>query len=283
MTVTRARRPARRPARHGAAAARPVVFRRIALGAAGLALLFGAAQLAVWLSGASRLTFPLPSTVLGSVVSLAGTGDFWSSFGGTVSAWAEAMAIAIGIGVPAGLLLGSFPLIEAALTLVIEFLRPIPSVVLVPTILLIAQDPMRTQVVAIVFAAVWPVLINTVSGVRSVDPVAVATLRSFGFGPLSVAGWVALPSAAPFIATGIRIAASLAFIVAIAVELVSTGVPGLGSYASVAESGTADLAPLLALAVWSGVFGLVINGVFTAADRWAFRWHHAQAAQGAGQ
>jgi NitT/TauT family transport system permease protein len=283
MTVTRMPRAARRSVPQGAAAARPAVLRRTALGAAGLAVLFGVAQLAVWLSGASRLTFPLPSMVLGGVVSLARTSAFWSSFGGTVSAWAEAMAITVVIGVPVGLLLGSFPAVQAAIAPVIEFLRPIPSVVLVPAILLIVQDPMRTQVVAIVFAAIWPVLINTVYGVRSVDPVAVATLRSFGFGPLSIAGRVALPSAAPFIATGVRIAASLAFIVAVAVELVSTGVPGLGSYASVTESGTADLTPLLALAVWSGLFGLVINGVFTAADRRAFRWHHALAAQGKGR
>lgn len=276
-------RAARRPAPHRAAAARSAVFRRIALGATGLIAAFGIAQLAVLLSGANRNTFPLPSSVLGGVVSLAGTSAFWSSFGGTVTAWAEALAVSIVIGVLAGLLLGSFPAVQSALTPVIEFLRPIPSVVLVPTILLIVQDPMRTQVVAIVFAAVWPVLINTIYGVRSVDPVAVATLRSFGFGPLSVAGRVALPSAAPFIATGIRIAASLAFIVAVAVELVTTGVTGLGAYAIVTESGTVDLTPLLALAVWSGLFGLVINGVFTAADRRAFRWHHALTAQGTGQ
>jgi NitT/TauT family transport system permease protein len=276
-------RAARRPAPHRAAAARSAVFRRIALGATGLIAAFGIAQLAVLLSGANRNTFPLPSSVLGGVVSLAGTSAFWSSFGGTVTAWAEALAVSIVIGVLAGLLLGSFPAVQSALTPVIEFLRPIPSVVLVPTILLIAADPMRTQVVAIVFAAVWPVLINTIYGVRSVDPVAVATLRSFGFGPLAVAGRVALPSAAPFIATGIRIAASLAFIVAVAVELVTTGVTGLGAYAIVTESGTVDLTPLLALAVWSGLFGLVINGVFTAADRRAFRWHHALTAQGTGQ
>ena len=276
-------RAARRPAPHRAAAARSAVFRRIALGATGLIAAFGIAQLAVLLSGANRNTFPLPSSVLGGVVSLAGTSAFWSSFGGTVTAWAEALAVSIVIGVLAGLLLGSFPAVQSALTPVIEFLRPIPSVVLVPTILLIVQDPMRTQVVAIVFAAVWPVLINTIYGVRSVDPVAVATLRSFGFGPLSVAGRVALPSAAPFIATGIRIAASLAFIVAVAVELVTTGVTGLGAYAIVTESGTVDLTPLLALAVWSGLFGLVINGVFSAADRRAFRWHHALTAQGTGQ
>jgi NitT/TauT family transport system permease protein len=283
MTVTNASRAARRPAQNRAAAARSAVFRRAALGVAGLAVLFGAAQLAVWLSGADQLRYPLPSTVLSGVFSLAGTGAFWSSFGGTLSAWAQAMAITVVFGVPLGLLLGSFPAVQAAVAPVIDFLRPIPSVVLVPTILLIVQDPMRTQVVAIVFAAIWPVLINTIYGVRNVDPVAVATLRSFGFGPLSVAGRVALPSAAPFIATGIRIAASLAFIVAVAVELVSTGVPGLGSYASVTESGTADLTPLLALAVWSGLFGLVINGVFAAADRRAFRWHHALTAQGTGQ
>jgi NitT/TauT family transport system permease protein len=283
MTVTNASRAARRPALNRAPAARSAVFRRAALGVAGLAVLFGAAQLAVWLSGADQLRYPLPSTVLSGVFSLAGTGAFWSSFGGTLSAWAQAMAITVVFGVPLGLLLGSFPAVQAAVAPVIDFLRPIPSVVLVPTILLIVQDPMRTQVVAIVFAAIWPVLINTIYGVRNVDPVAVATLRSFGFGPLSVAGRVALPSAAPFIATGIRISASLAFIVAVAVELVSTGVPGLGSYASVTESGTADLTPLLALAVWSGLFGLVINGVFAAADRRAFRWHHALTAQGTGQ
>jgi NitT/TauT family transport system permease protein len=283
MIATRMPRAARRPAPHRAAAARSAVFRRIALGATGLIGLLGIAQLAVLLSGANRNTFPLPSSVLGGVVSLAGTTAFWSSFGGTVTAWAEALAVSIVTGVLAGLLLGSFPAVQSALTPVIEFLRPIPSVVLVPTILLIVQDPMRTQVVAIVFAAVWPVLINTIYGVRNVDPVAVATLRSFGFGPLSVAGRVALPSAAPFIATGIRIAASLAFIVAVAVELVTTGVTGLGAYAIVTESGTVDLTPLLALAVWSGLFGLVINGVFTAADRRAFRWHHALTAQGTGQ
>jgi NitT/TauT family transport system permease protein len=282
MTLTRLSRAARRPAPQGAAAARPAFFRKFALGAAGLAALFLVAQLAVWGTGAS-LTVPLPSSVLSGVFTLAGQGDFWSAFGGTLAAWAESLLISVVIGVALGLLLGSVPAINAALTLVLEFLRPIPSVVLVPAILLMVEDPMRTQIIAVVFAAVWPVLINTVYGVRQVDPVAVATMRSFGFGPLSVAVRVALPSAAPFIATGIKIAASLAFIVAVAVELVSTGVPGLGSYASVTESGTTDLTPLLALAVWSGIFGLVINGVFTAADRRAFRWHHAMTAQGTGR
>ena len=71
MTVTNASRAARRPALNRAAAARSAVFRRAALGVAGLAVLFGAAQLAVWLSGADQLRYPLPSTVLSGVFSLA--------------------------------------------------------------------------------------------------------------------------------------------------------------------------------------------------------------------
>lgn len=276
-------RTARRRVDYVRAAARSAVYRRITLGVAGFAVLFGLAQLVVWLTGPNESADPLPSTVLGSVASLTGTGAFWSSFGSTLSAWAQAMVVTIVLGVGLGLILGSFPAVQQALTMVIEFLRPVPSVVLVPTILLMVADPMRTQVVVIVFAAIWPVLINTIAGVRNVDPVAAATLRSFGFGPLSVALLVALPSAAPFIVTGIRIAASLAFVVAIAVELVGAGVPGLGSYASLTESGTVDIAPLLALAVWSGIFGLAINGVFAAVDRLAFRWQHALIAQGTGQ
>jgi NitT/TauT family transport system permease protein len=146
--------------------------------------------------------------------------------------------------------------------------------VLVPLVLLIVQDDVGTEVVVIVFAAVWPVLINTVYGLREVDPEAKETLRSFGFGPLAVTWRVSLPSAAPFIATGIRIAASLAFVVAIAVELVGVGMNGLGAFAGQAQSGTDAVPVMIAVAIWAGIIGLAINAVFVGAERRAFRWHH---------
>jgi NitT/TauT family transport system permease protein len=241
---------------------------------AGLALVFGAAELALWAGRVSQAVFPLPSAVLASAAGLLGNGTYWAAVGATLGAWAEAMAISVAIAVPAGLLLGSLPWLEYAVRPVIEFLRPVPSIVLLPLVLLIVQDSTKTEVAVIAFAAVWPILINTVYGLAEVDPLARQTLRSFGFGPAAVAWHVSLPSAAPFIATGVRIAASVAFVVAIAAELIGTGMNGIGNYLIQAEAGTADVTPVLAVAVWSGVLGLAINVVFAGVDRLAFRWHH---------
>jgi NitT/TauT family transport system permease protein len=257
--------------------------RRAGLGVAGLALVFAVAEVLVWAGGVSRSVFPLPSAVLASAAGLLGNGTFWSAVAATFGKWAEAMAISVAIAVPVGLLLGTLPWAEHAVRPVIEFLRPIPSVALLPLVLLIVQDNARTEVVLIVFAAIWPVLINTIYGLGEVDPLAKETLRSFGFGPLAVVWRVSLPAAAPFIATGVRIAASVAFVVAVAAELIGTGINGIGNYLVQAESGIAGITPVLAVAVWSGVLGLAVNAVFVGAERRAFRWHHLLvAAQGGG-
>jgi NitT/TauT family transport system permease protein len=261
----------------------PAVLRRVYLGAAGLVLLFGAAQLALWAGRVDPATFPLPSTVLGSAADLARNGSFLASVGDTMATWAEAMAIAVVIAVPVGLLLASVPFAEPVVRPLIEFLRPIPAVVLVPLVLLIVQDDHRTEIAVVVFAAVWPVLINTVYGVRSVDPLATETLRSFGFGPLGVVRLVSLPSAAPFIATGVRVAASFAFVVAVAVELTGTGMAGIGTFAAQEENGAADLAVMIAIAVWTGLIGLAVNAAFVTTERRFFGWHFALTATAGGE
>jgi NitT/TauT family transport system permease protein len=248
--------------------------RRALLGGVGILAVFGAAQLGMWASGVDQAVFPLPSTVVSSAFDLVSDGGFWSSVAATFGIWVEAMAISVVIAVPAGLLLSSVPWVEQAVRPVIEFLRPVPSVVLLPLVLLIVADDTKTQMVVIVFAAVWPILINTIYGLSEVDPLARQTLRSFGFGPVAVAWRVALPSAAPFIATGVRIAASVAFVVAIAAEIIGAGMSGIGNYLTQVASGSLSLTPILAVAVWSGALGLVINAVFVGAERRVFRWHH---------
>jgi NitT/TauT family transport system permease protein len=258
-------------------------LRRTCLGAIGILAVFGAAQLAMWAGRVDPAVFPPPSAVLSGAWDMVSDGTFWASVAATLGIWVEAMAISVAIAVPTGLLLGSLPWLKDAVRPVIEFLRPIPTVVLIPLVLLIVQDNTKTELVVIVLAAVWPILINTMYGVTDVDLVAKQTLRSFGFGPVAVAWRVSLPSAAPFIATGVRIAASTAFVVAVAAELIGSGMNGIGSYLTqVATSGSGGLTPILAVAIWSGLLGLVINAVFTGADRRAFRWHHILIARDAG-
>jgi NitT/TauT family transport system permease protein len=251
------------------------VRRRVYRGAAGLVLLFGVAQLAVWAGRVPPATFPLPSSVLASAADLARNGSFLASVGSTMEVWAEGMVISVVIGVAAGLVLGALPWADALLQPVIEFVRPVPAVVLVPLVLLIVQDDQRTEIACVVFGTVWPVLFNTVYGVRSVEPLARETLHSFGYGPLGVVRLVSLPSAAPFIATGVRVAASFAFVIAVAVELVGTGMAGIGAFAAAEENGAANLSVMIAIAVWAGLIGLAVNYVFAAAEHGLFRWHFA--------
>jgi len=252
-------------------------LRRACLGAVGIVAVFGAAELAMVLGGTDTAVFPLPSSVLAEAADLASVPGFWSSIGWTMLAWAEAVVATVIIGVVAGLLLGLLPGVETAVRPVLEFLRPIPSVILLPLAVLVIQNNQKTEVAVIVFASVWPVLINTVYGLREVDSEAKETLRSFGFGPLAVARHVSLPSAAPFIATGVRIAASIAFVVAVAVELVGTGMSGVGAYVS--QNSGIEITPMIAAVIWTGVIGLVLNGIFAGAERRAFRWHFARGEQ----
>jgi NitT/TauT family transport system permease protein len=249
--------------------------RKIGLGLAGVVVLLGALQIGEGVAGVNQALFPLPSAVLAQTWDLVSNGSFWSAVGSTFTAWGVAMAFIIVIALPLGLILGSLPAVDSALTPIFEFLRPIPAVVIFPLALLVAHDNTRAQVSVVVFSSVWPVLINTVYGLREVDPIAKRTLRSFGFGSLAVALRVSLPSAAPFIMTGIRIAASLAFIVTVAIEIVGTGYSGMGAYAAQSQAGGGDITVLLAVAVWAGVIGLAVHGVFETVQRRSFRWHQA--------
>lgn len=219
---------------------------------------------------------PPASTILGRAVSLAGDGYFLTNLWSTIKAWAIGLAIAVGGGVPLGLLLGSVPVLNTAVRAVVEFLRPIPSVALIPLVSLILGSGQTTEVTLIVYAAAWPVLFNTIYGLQDVDPVATETMRTFGFGRLAVIWRVSLPSAAPFIATGVRLAAAIALILAVGTEILSGFGQGLGTFIAQAQQSIDGTKDVLAGTVWTGALGLLVNVVLVQSERRLFRWHHAQ-------
>jgi NitT/TauT family transport system permease protein len=219
---------------------------------------------------------PPASTILGRAVSLAGDGYFLTNLWSTIKAWAIGLAIAVGGGVPLGLLLGSVPVLNTAVRAVVEFLRPIPSVALIPLVSLILGSGQTTEVTLIVYAAAWPVLFNTIYGLQDVDPVAKETMRTFGFGRLAVIWRVSLPSAAPFIATGVRLAAAIALILAVGTEILSGFGQGLGTFIAQAQQSIDGTKDVLAGTVWTGALGLLVNVVLVQGERRLFRWHHAQ-------
>lgn len=250
--------------------------RRFVFGAAGVAGTVAVLETVSRTGLVDATALPPASTVLREAGKLAVDQEFLTDVGATLKAWFGGLALAVLVAVPLGVLLGSVPFLGTAARALVEMLRPIPSVALIPLAIILFADPTQMKMSLIFYACLWPILINTLYALRDVDPVAKESLRSFGFGTPSVLWRVSLPSAAPFIATGVRIAASVALIVVISTELLAGGVNGVGIYLGDTQSGGGQTDLLLAGACWAGVLGLLANTALLGLERIAFRWHTAR-------
>ena len=238
-----------------------------------------AAFLALWqvVSKAGLISeqdLPAMTTTFQELWAMMHTREFWTAFGQTVRGWALGLGIATALAVPIGILLGSSQFAGRAFRVPIEFLRPIPSAALIPLLFLTLGTTLKSEVFLAAFGAFWPLLVQTIYGVRDVDPVALDTARSFGIGRFERLYRIKLPSAVPYIATGLRISSAVALILAFTAELFM-GIPGLGQIMNVAES-FGLTKQVYALAVATGVLGLAIYMVFAALERRALRWHPSQ-------
>lgn len=246
--------------------------RRALLGAAGLGLLGATAQLAHRLGPSGPRVLPAPSSVATATAGLLTDSEFAAHAYATVYACAVGLHPAFGLAVTAGLLLGALPGIERALRPIIEFLRSIPSLVLIPLALSLLGDPGTAKTALIVYSCSWPILITTLYGMLEVEPLAKDTLRAYGFGPLAILWRVCLPSTAPHIVTGVRLAIPVALIVSVSVEVITGGTPGIGTYIVNAYSAF-DTAHALAATLAAGLLGLTATQLCGAGERRLFTWH----------
>ena len=202
------------------------------------------------------------------------TSAHWKRFGYMVRGWALGLAVAAGLAIPLGILLGSSDFAATALRVPIEFLRPIPSAALLPVLFLTLGTTLKSEIFLAAFGAFWPLLVQTMYGVRDVDPVAMDTARSFGVGGFERLYRIKLPSAVPYIATGMRISSTVALILAFTAELFM-GTPGLGQKVNFAASfGLHE--QLYAYALATGFLGVAIHLLTSATERRVLRWHPSQ-------
>jgi ABC-type nitrate/sulfonate/bicarbonate transport system permease component len=218
--------------------------------------------------------FPPISETLSTLFDQLGESRFWEAVGNTLEGWALGLGIAAGLAIPIGIVIGSSRLLYRATRGVIEFLRPIPSVALIPLAILIYGTGLQSKVFLAAFASFWQVLVATLYGVQDVDPVATDTARSFGFSRPQRLLRVTLPSAIPYIATGIRIASAVSLILTVTAELV-IGAAGLGRSINLARSGGNEEL-MYALILATGVLGLLLNAVFQRVERRVLHWHPSQ-------
>ena len=221
---------------------------------------------------------PRASTVVRRMVELLQDPKFLKQVLATLHAWAVGLGLAMLISVPIGILIGTSELAYKMSSPLIEFMRPIPSVALIPLGILLWGQGFSMKVILVAYATTWPILFNTVYGVHDVDPVAVQTARCFGLKQAVILRRINLPSAAPFIFTGIRISASIGLIVVIAAELLASADSGIGSFILFVSSSGGQMDSVLAGAAIAGIVGAMINSVLGLIDRHFFAWRYLGAA-----
>jgi NitT/TauT family transport system permease protein len=214
--------------------------------------------------------FPPPSVIMASLFEGLGNGEISSQVGITLLTFAEGLVLATVLAVSVGVLMGAIPRVYDALRIIVEFMRPIPSVAMIPLAILFLGLGVPMRLAVVTYAAFWPLLISTLYGVRAVDPVSLDTARNFGVSPLATLWRVTIPSALTSISTGLRVSATIALIVTVTTELVA-GNSGIGFYVSQTEQAN-RIPPMYAGILLTGILGYIINGLFFQLERKVVFW-----------
>jgi NitT/TauT family transport system permease protein len=223
---------------------------------------------------------PPPSVIGARLVEMFNDRGFSLDLTQSLLSWAMALAVAVGLAVPVGIVFGSMPLVRSAFSIVVEFIRPIPSVALIPLAAIVIKTNPEVKISLAAFAAFWPILFNTMHAMADIEPVQINTARAFNLGRVRTLFSVKLPSITPFVFTGIRISASVALIVLISTEILAGSGRdteelwergGLGTYVA-AMSGATRLDVAIAATFVAGLFGVIVNMVFTRIQRRWLNW-----------
>ena len=180
------------------------------------------------------------------------------------------LAVVLGIGF--GLAMGYFRVLYNLFEPLVEVLRPIPGPAYLPVLVLFVGIGHEMKVVLILLASFFPVLLNTYSGVRSIDRVQFDTARTLGLTTLQTFRELVLPAASPQILTGMRISLAISLILAILGEMIVSN-DGLGYFTLLAQR-TFKVPEMYAGIFTLALFGYVLNRIFLLAEARLIRWHH---------
>ncbi|MFF5076672.1 ABC transporter permease [Actinoplanes sp. NPDC000266] len=176
------------------------------------------------------------------------------------------------LGIAMGVAIGLNRRLRATVEPVLEFFRAIPPPVLVPVIMLFAGIGNGMKIIVIVFGCVWPILLNTVEGVRAVDSVQLDTAKAYGVRGLAWIRTVILPSASPQIAAGLRQALSIAIILMVISEMFAAS-NGLG-FTIVQFQRSFAIPEMWSGIILLGLLGFALSLLFRLAEGRALRWYH---------
>ena len=249
---------------------------------AGLAVGTAVVLLVVWelLSRADtvyvpRADVPPPSDIVQALYHQLGSASFWSAVGATLKGWSLGLLLALVAGVPLGIAIGSSRTAFLSTRAVIEFHRPIPSLTLLPLLVLVIGIRFNLKLSLVALGSFWPLLVQALYGVQDVDPLARDMARAYGLSRIRIFLQIVLPSALPYVVTGLRLAAILALNIAIGVELIVGSTGGMGVQMNLLQLAN-RIPEMYAYVVAAAILGLVINAAVRRLERRSLHWHASQ-------
>lgn len=228
-------------------------------------------ELSVALGWIDILSWSRLSVVLGRLFDFVVSGEIVDVYIPTLRRIAIGYVIAAGIAIPLGILMGYVALVHNLFEPLVETLRPIPIVAYIPVVILFLGigDAMKIFIVAM--GVFFPVLLNTMGGVRSVDTTQVQTGRTFGLNTRKILQHVVLPASLPSIFVGLRISLGIALIVVVVAEMIVSN-DGIGFYILNAQR-TFRIPNMYVGIISLGVIGYGMNRVFSLVERKVIPWH----------
>lgn len=239
-----------------------------------ISLILPVAIFVIWWFASANSTSPffpplqlILQTFVDSWLSTRGVSDIIPSLGRMIVGF----MIAVVVGIALGALLGRLRLLAYALNPILQFFRSLPATALIPVAVVLFGIGDAPKIALIAFVSSFPILLNTIDGVRNIDPVLEDVCRSFRLNTMQRFRWVQLHAASPQVISGMRVALSLAFVLMVSAEMLGA-TNGIGYVTLLAQQGFQI--PLM----WSGLIllgllGLFINGIFILVERKLLRWY----------
>jgi ABC-type nitrate/sulfonate/bicarbonate transport system permease component len=220
--------------------------------------------------------FPSMTGTVSAFAHQLATPDLWTAVWDTLLAWAIGLLLGAGCAIVVGSVLGRSSFAYRSAIPLIEFFKTIPVIAILPIALLLFGATLRMKYVLIAFGVFWPLTIQVIYGVRAIDPTVADTATALGVRGLRRYFVVTLPSAAPFIATGLRVSAAVALILDVVAELIGGG-SGVGLRILNAENSGPTAYPIMyAYILVAGLLGVVLAGGFALAERRVLHWHESE-------
>jgi ABC-type nitrate/sulfonate/bicarbonate transport system permease component len=247
--------------------------RSVALGALGVTTLVVAWTAIVGFGVVTEDSLPYPPAVVANLPTLFTDREFLTGLGDTMWGWLLSLTISSAAAVVVGLVISTVPWLTAPATLAVNIFRSIPSTALIPVAILIFGLGIQMKVSVAIYATFWIVLVNTMYGVASTEPMRRDAARSMRWGWIRTHSYVTLPSALPSIVTGVRIASGIALVVVLSAELLGAK-SGLGTV-MVRYQQALQIDVVYSILLVVGVVGMILYTALVRVEKTSMKWVHS--------